>query len=249
MEKKDIILQLEHISFEYEKEKKVLEEISFSLERGESIGLVGANGMGKSTLLKLLTGLLELQQGDITLLGLPMKKSNLSAIREKIGYVFQDSDNQLFMPTVYEDIVFGPLNYGYGSQEVKERAKKAISMMHLEHIKDKPIYRLSGGEKKLASIATILSMSPEIILMDEPTIALDPQNRRNLIRILNSLPQSKIIASHDLDMILDTTSRTILLWNGEIVGDGDTKDILTDKVLLEEHGLELPLGLIGRKIN
>lgn len=249
MEKKDIILQLEHISFEYEKEKKVLEEISFSLERGESIGLVGANGMGKSTLLKLLTGLLELQQGDINLLGLPIKKSNLSAIREKIGYVFQDSDNQLFMPTVYEDIVFGPLNYGYGSQEVKERAKKAISMMHLEHIKDKPIYRLSGGEKKLASIATILSMSPDIILMDEPTIALDPQNRRNLIRILNSLPQSKIIASHDLDMILDTTSRTILLWNGEIVGDGDTKDILTDKILLEEHGLELPLGLIGRKIN
>ena len=144
------------------------------------------------------------------------------------------------MNTAYEDVAFAPRNYGLPEEEVEKRVEKALRMTGIAHLKEKQIYKMSGGEKKLVSIATILSMTPDIILMDEPSIALDPRNRRNLIHILNSFDHLKIIASHDLDLILDTCERTVLMTNGKIIADGLTKDILTDKMLLEENGLELP---------
>lgn len=235
---------VEHISFGYQNHM-VLKDIFFHAEGQESIGLVGANGVGKSTLLKLLVGLLMPAEGHIELNGLSMEKKNLPEIRAHVGYVFQDSDSQLFSSTVYEDVAFAPRNYGYGRKEAEERTIAALEKVQILHLKDKPVYQLSGGEKKLASIATILSMTPDIILMDEPSIALDPRNRRNLIKILNELPQLKIIASHDLDMVLDTCERTILMKDGEIAADGATEAILTDQKLLEECGLELPLRLQG----
>lgn len=241
-----IHIDFKDVSFEYEKDKKILKNINFTAKENDCIGLIGANGMGKSTLLKLLIGLETNFEGSIRVEEIPVVKEMLPKIREKIGYVFQDSDSQLFMTSVYEDIAFAPRNYGLSEKEVKICVKKALDTVKIDYLKNKQIYKLSGGEKKLVSIATILAMTPDIILMDEPTIALDPRNRRNLIHILNQFSHLKIIASHDLDMILDTCNRVILLSNGTIIKDGDAKDILYDKELLEKNGLELPLCLQKR---
>lgn len=236
-------VELKNVIFEYEKNVKILDDISFRANERDSIGLIGANGAGKSTLLKLLVGLEENYKGSIYISEMPVIKELYPKIREKIGYVFQDSENQLFMNTVYEDIAFAPRNYGFPESEVNLCVQKAIDKVGINHIKNKPTYKLSGGEKKLAAIATILAMTPDIILMDEPTIALDPKNRRNVINILNSFNHLKIIATHDLDMVIDTCNRVILLANGKIIKCGSTKDILYDKELLENNGLELPLSV------
>lgn len=241
-----IHIDVENLNFGYEKGKEVLKNISFHGGETDSIGLVGANGVGKSTLLKLLVGLDLGFAGSIRVEEIPVQKETLPQIREKIGYVFQDSDSQLFMATAYQDIAFAPRNYGLPEDEVERRVNRALEMTGITHLRDKQIFKMSGGEKKLVSIATILSMTPEIILMDEPSVALDPKNRRNLIRILNSYSHLKIIASHDLDMILDTCKRTILMANGEIICDGPTEKILSDRELLETNGLELPLCMQRR---
>ncbi|KLE15543.1 ABC transporter ATP-binding protein [Clostridium sp. C8] len=238
-----IHVDVENLSFSYEKSYPILKNITFTAKENESIGIIGANGVGKSTILKLLVGLNLNYEGSIKIEDIPIQKSTLSRIRERIGYVFQDSDNQLFMPNVYEEIAFAPRNYGLSEKEVEMRVNYALKKVHIENLRDKQIYKMSGGEKKLVSIATIFAMNPDIILMDEPTIALDPRNRRNLINILNEFEHLKIIASHDLDMILDTCTRTILICEGRIVRDGDTKSILKDKELLEANNLELPLCL------
>ena len=236
------IISVSDLSFGYDSKRKVLENINFQLKKGESVGLVGANGVGKSTLLRILVGLNTGFQGDVMVNNIPLEKKNLKTIRKNVGYVFQDADSQLFMSTVFDDVAFAPRNYGMSEAEVNEKTMEALKVVHIEQLKDKQIYKLSGGEKKLASIATILSTEPDVILMDEPSVALDPKNRRNLINILNRLNQAKIIASHDLNMIIDTCERTILLSDGKIIKDGNTKEILLDKELMEESGLELPLG-------
>ncbi len=236
-----IHIDVENVDFAYENGKPILTDVSFHAAENDSIGLIGANGVGKSTLLKLLVGLNLNYEGSIRVMDIPVEKQTLSQVRSRIGYVFQDSDSQLFMTTAYEDIAFAPRNYGLPEDEVQKRVEHALRMTGIEHLRDKQIYKMSGGEKKLVSIATILSMTPDIILMDEPSIALDPRNRRNLIRILNSFEHLKIIASHDLDMILDTCRRTILMSDGKIIRDGETKEILSDRKLLEDNGLELPL--------
>ena len=236
------IISVSDLSFGYDSKRKVLENINFQLKKGESVGLVGANGVGKSTLLRILVGLNTGFQGDVMINNIPLEKKNLKTIRKNVGYVFQDADSQLFMSTVFDDVAFAPRNYGMSEAEVNEKTMEALKVVHIEQLKDKQIYKLSGGEKKLASIATILSTEPDVILMDEPSVALDPKNRRNLINILNQLNQAKIIASHDLNMIMDTCERTILLSDGKVIKDGNTKEILLDKELMEESGLELPLG-------
>lgn len=242
-----IKIELKNVSFTYERKKdmenNILENITFSAGEEESIGLIGANGTGKSTLLKLLVGLNSGYEGSIRVEDIPVQKETLAKVREKIGYVFQDSDSQLFMSTAYEDIAFAPRNYGLPEEEVERRVENALSRIRIAYLKDRQIYKMSGGEKKLVSIATVLSMTPDIILMDEPSIALDPKNRRNLIQILNEFSHLKIVASHDLDMIWDTCERTILLAGGKIVADGSTEEILTNRELLEKNGLELPLGM------
>ena len=240
-----VYISVENVNFSYEKSHSILKNITFTAKEHDCIGLIGANGVGKSTLLKLMVGLNLGYEGNICIDGIPVVKRNLSAIRQKIGYVFQDADSQLFMSHVYEELAFAPRNYGLSESEVEERVQKALQMVHIEHLKDKQIYKMSGGEKKLVSIATILAMMPDVILMDEPSVTLDPKNRRNLIHILNGFRQLKMIASHDLDMILDTCSRVILMSDGEIIRDGDAKEILSDRELLEAHGLELPFCMQG----
>lgn len=236
-------IRIENLTFAYSNGIWAIHDVSAIINKGENVGLIGANGAGKSTLLKLLVGLVGDYQGNISLCGLAVEKKNLTDIRAKIGYVFQDSESQLFLSTVYEDVAFGPRNYGYREEEVNRRVMDALRKVHLEELKDRHIYRMSGGQKKLASIATILSMEPEVMLLDEPSIALDPRNRRTLIHILNEMKETKIIASHDLDMIWDTCERTILLSEGKVIKDGKTAEILSDRKLLEENGLELPLSM------
>ncbi len=241
------VLEIEGLSFRYgnpreRSQNEVLRQVNLLVKEEECVGLIGANGVGKSTLLKLLTGLLEVQSGRIKIAGLEMKKEYLEKIRAQIGYVFQDSDSQLFMSTVYEDVAFAPRNYGKSEEEVERLTMRALGQVCMEGRKDRQIYRLSGGEKKLASIATVLAMEAKLMLLDEPTVALDPKNRKNLIRVINGLPGAKIIASHDLDFVYDTCQRVVLLYKGEIAADGDAEKILTDRKLLETHGLELPLS-------
>lgn len=238
---------VEHLNFSYEKKQPVLQDISFFAGEQESVGIIGANGVGKSTLLKLLVGLNLNFEGSIRVEDIPLEKQTLPKIRERMGYVFQDADSQLFMPNVYEDVAFAPRNYGLPEEEVQRRTEAALAAVHIEHLREKPIYKLSGGEKKMVSIATILSMTPDIILMDEPSVALDPKNRRNLIRLLNEFSHLKIIASHDLDFIWDTCQRTVLMAEGKIIRDGKTEDILRDGELLEAYGLELPLSLYEKR--
>lgn len=241
-----IHISVEHVTYCYEKSCPILKDITFTANEHECVGLIGANGVGKSTLLKLMVGLNAGYEGQIRVEGIPVVRENLSKIRKKIGYVFQDADSQLFMSRVYDDLAFAPRNYKLPEPEVEKRVQRALEMVHIEHLRDKQIYKMSGGEKKLVSIATILTMMPDIILMDEPSIALDPKNRRTLIQVLNQLDTLKIIASHDLDMILDTCSRVILMSDGKMIRDGDVKEILSDRELLEAHGLELPFCMQGR---
>ena len=237
------LLKIEHLSFSYEKGQQVLTDVNLVAHDGESIGIIGANGIGKSTLMKLLVGLYLDYDGSLEVAGHQVNKKNLNHIREHIGYVFQDSDAQLFLSTVEDDVAFGPRNYGLSEEEVEKRVAEALAKVHIEELRKKQTYKLSGGEKKLSAIATILSMEPDIIIMDEPSIALDPRNRKNLIGILNEINSLMLITSHDLDFIMDTCERTVLLDDGRIIADGDTKEILEDRELLVEHGLELPLRL------
>lgn len=241
------IIELQNVSFAYEQDNAVLQNICLHAEAHESIGLIGANGAGKSTLLRLLVGLLPHFSGSASIAGFSLTAKNLPDIRAKAGYVLQDSDNQLFMSTAFEDIAFGPRNYGLPAAEVEQRVKQALELVGIPHLRDKQIFKMSGGEKKLVAIATILAMRPEIILMDEPSIALDPRNRKNLIKLLNSFRQLKIVASHDLDLILDTCPRTVLLHKRQIVYDGPTAAILGNQELLQTYGLELPLSLQRQK--
>lgn len=235
-------IEIRGLDFSYVEDRPVINNMSFNAYGEESIGIIGANGAGKSTLLKLIVGIELSFTGQIKVCEHILSKNEIAHVREHVGYVFQDSDSQLFMTRVEDDIAFAPKNYGLNEEEVIRRVERAMSMVHIENLRGRNIHSLSGGEKKLASIATILSMNPDIILMDEPSVALDPKNRRNLIGIINELPGLKIIASHDLDFVMDTCGRVILINKGIIVKDGRTSDILMDKELLESNGLELPLS-------
>lgn len=241
-----IHIDIENLNFSYKKGYPILNDITFHAKENDSIGIIGANGVGKSTLLKLVVGLDLNFSGSIRIEEIPVEKKTLPKIREKIGYVFQDSDNQLFMTTVEQDVAFAPKNYGLPESEVEKRVTDALEKVGILHLRKKNIYELSGGEKKLASIATILSMTPDIILMDEPSVALDPKNRRNLINILNGFEHLKIITSHDLDFVWDTCNRVVLMNGGKIIADDEPEKILRNRSLLEENGLELPLSLTER---
>ena len=240
------MIEFRHVDFSYEKDRPVLRDLSFCIEKGESVGLIGANGAGKSTVMKLLLGLLAPSSGEILVDGIRVEKKTLPEIRRKLGFVLQNSDNQMFMPTVYEDMIFAPLNYGLSREEAEKRVDAVLRKLGLEELKHRHNHRISGGEKRMAAIATILAMEPEAVLMDEPSSALDPYNRRLVINTVRELPQTKLITSHDLDMILDTCERVILLSGGRIVADGPADVILRDKALLEAHRMELPFCLAGR---
>ena len=236
------MIEFSHVSFAYEPGKEVIRDLSFRLEDGESVGLIGANGAGKSMLMKLLLGLLR-GEGEITADGIRLEKKTLAEIRRKIGIVLQNSDNQMFMPTVYDDMMFAPMNYGMTREEAEKKVDAVLARLELTALRDRYNHKLSGGEKKMAAIAAVLAMEPGTVLMDEPTSGLDPYNRRLIIRTVRGMRETKLIASHDLDMILDCCSRVILLSEGRIAADGRAEDVLRDRALLEANHLELPLSL------
>lgn len=238
------MIEIKNLKFGYEKNNTVIDDLSLLINDNEKIGLIGPNGAGKSTLFKLMLGLLE-KQGDITVDNISLNNKTVNEIRKKIGYILQDPDNQMFMPSVLEDMIFGPINYGVSKQEAIDNASKVLKELDIEYLKNKKNYKCSGGEKRMASIATILNMNPKVLLLDEPSNDLDPSNRRKLINILNSLEQTCIIATHDLDLLLETCDRVILINEGKIVKDGSIKEILFNKELLEENNLELPHCLMG----
>ena len=241
------MIELRDVSYAYEAGRQALNGVSFAIGRGESVGLIGANGAGKSTLMKALLGLVS-AEGEILVDGVKVDRGTLGEVRRKLGYVLQNSDNQMFMPTVYEDMLFGPMNYGLSREEAEARADAALGKLGIAELKHRHNHRLSGGEKRMAAIATILAMEPEAVLMDEPTSALDPYNRRLVIESIREMGQTRLIASHDLDMILETCERVILLSGGQVAADGPAGEILRDRALLEGNRLELPLSVGGGRM-
>ena len=240
------IVSLSDVCFSYPHGAPVLEGISTRIEHGEAVGLIGANGVGKSTLLMLLCGILSPTRGEIRLGEMLVTPRTLSAVRQRIGFVFQNPDDQLFMPTVGEDVAFGPLNLGISGTEIEGLVAKALATAGISHLKDRAPYKLSGGEKRAAAIAGVLAMEPDILIMDEPTAALDPKSRRRFICLAAEFSHTRIIATHDLDMVMDLCPRTIILQGGRIAHDGPTATLLADERIMAENDLELPLSLQGR---
>jgi cobalt/nickel transport system ATP-binding protein len=239
------IVEVKNLNHTYPDGTVALRDVSFRIVHGESVAIIGANGAGKSTLLQHLNGYLAPTGGEVRIGDFPLTKATLPEIRRAVGMVFQDPDDQLFMPTVHDDVAFGPLNLGLPEQEVERRVREALDQVGAAHLADKPPYHLSGGEKKRVAIATVLSMSPTILVMDEPTSGLDPYARRRLMSLLRDFHHTKIFTSHDLDMVMDLCDRTIVLHQGEVRADGPTMEIFRDEDLLVGCRLEKPLSMQG----
>ncbi len=215
---KDFLIELKNISFFYDKERHILNSLNLKLKRGERIGLMGSNGSGKTTLLHIIVGLLTPSDGEVILFGkIRKRESDFEDVRTKIGLLFQDPDDQLFSPTVIEDVAFGPLNLGKSREEAIRIAIKTLSSLGLTGYEDRITYKLSGGEKRLVSLATVLAMNPEVLLLDEPTSGLDKRNEKRIIEILSHLPQSMIVVSHEIDFLKKTTGSILELREGQIL--------------------------------
>lgn len=232
------IVEVADLRYNYPDGTQALKGVSFRITHGESVAVVGANGAGKSTLLLHLNGYITPQQGTVRIGDYPLTRETLSEVRRTVGMVFQDPDDQLFMPTVREDVAFGPLNLGLPPEEVEARVAAALERVGASSLRDRAPYHLSGGEKRAVAIATVLAMTPDILVMDEPSSNLDPAARRRLINLLRSFQHTKIIATHDLEMVADLCRRTIVFRKGKIAADGPTEEIFRDGALLESCGLE-----------
>ena len=237
------IVEVRDVTHTYPDGTAAIRGISFRIHHGESVAVVGANGAGKSTLLLHLNGYLTPQNGTVRIGDFPLTKDTVRDIRRTVGMIFQDADDQLFMPTVYEDVAFGPLNLGFPPAEVEERVEDALRRTDTLHLRDRPPFKLSGGEKRAVAIATVLAMSPDILVMDEPSANLDPRARRTLIELLAGFHHTKIIATHDLDLVLDLCERTIVIHQGRIMADGPTREIFQNDQLLKDSHLERPLRM------
>ena len=240
------VIEADNIDYKYPDGYRAIKDVSFYVREGEKLGIIGANGAGKSTMLKLLTGIIVAENGKITVKDILLNKKNLKEIRKKVGFVFQESDNQLFMNTVYDDIAFGLRSSKKDEESIKLIIDTILKEFQIERLRNKQIYKLSGGEKKVVAIAGIIVMNPEIILMDEVTASLDPKSRRTVINLITDLKKTIVIASHDLDMILDVCDRVLVFNNGEIIQEGSPYSILSNKKIMEESNLELPLSLIKK---
>jgi len=236
------IVEFKDVFFRYPDGTEALKGVNFRITHGESVGVVGANGAGKSTLLQDMNGCLMPTSGTVTIGDIPLKRKTRQEIRKKVGIIFQNPDDQLFMPTVFDDVAFGPLNLGMDEATVRERVRKALGMVNSLDLQDKPPHHLSCGQKSAVAIASVMAMEPDILAMDEPGANLDPRSRRSLIMLLKTFKHSKIIASHDLDLILDVCERCIVIGGGAVVADGPSAEILSNKGFLEENNLELPLS-------
>jgi len=220
----EILLKINQLCVRYPDGNQVLNQLSFHIDTGETVGIVGANGAGKSTLLKSIVGIILPSEGSIEIDGISVTKKNLNKVREKVGVVFQNPEDQLFMSNVYDDIGFGLRNYGMAEDEIKDRIETIVQALGIERLLDHNSSKLSGGEKRLVAIATILVMEPSLVLFDEPTSFLDPRTRRKLMEMLRSFTMTKLIATHDLDMALELCDRVIILSEGAIFKQGTAKE-------------------------
>ena len=235
-------VEISNLSFSYPDGWQALNGVTFSLRAGEKVAILGPNGAGKSTLLLHLNGLLH-GTGDVSVMGhrvVENDKKSLGLVRSLVGLVFQDPDDQLFSPTVYDDVAFGPTYMGLPRDEIDDRVRQALSQVGLDGYADRMPFHMSGGEKKRAAIATVLSMNPQVLVLDEPSAGLDPRARRGLINLLDQLEQTILITTHDMHMVKEIFSRSIIMDGGVVVADAPTQEILADQMLLEAHGLELP---------
>jgi len=237
------LVEARDLTHVYDDGTVALDGISFRISHGESVAIIGENGAGKSTLLLHLNGHLHPTRGEIRIGETPLTKDTLPAIRRTVGLVFQDPDDQLFMPTVFDDVAFGPRNQGLPEEDVARRVQDALERVGVWGVRARPPYRLSGGEKKRVAIAGVLAMAPDILVMDEPTSGLDPHARRQLIGLLAEFSHTRIFTSHDLDMVLELCPRTIVLVRGAVMADGPTREIFADEALLGRCRLERPLSM------
>jgi cobalt/nickel transport system ATP-binding protein len=234
------VLQVRDLHFSYHDGMSALRGVSLQLCEGDKVALVGPNGAGKSTLMLHLNGILSAQKGEVAVGGRRLTRDNLPAIRALVGLVFQNPDDQLFSPTVFEDVAFGPLHMGLPMDEIESRVHAALEAVHMSAFRDRLSHHLSVGEKKRIAIATVLSMDPHILVLDEPSAGLDPRGRRTLINLLRDLPITMLVSTHDMKLVQELFPRTIVMDEGQIVADGRTKDILENEALLTAHGLEKP---------
>ena len=230
------VVEIESLHFSYPDGTAALKGISLTVEEGERVALMGPNGAGKSTFLLHLNGIFS-GDGAIRIDGLPVEKQNLKAIRQKVGLVFQNPDDQLFCPTVFEDVAFGPRNLGLESEEIQRRVEESLAAVGMAGVEKKSPFRLSFGERKKVAIATVLALRPSILVIDEPAANLDARGRKGILALLRDLAGTQLIATHDLSLARELCSRIIVLDAGHKIADGDTATILEDKNLLEEHGL------------
>jgi cobalt/nickel transport system ATP-binding protein len=235
-------IEVEHLTFKYPDGLQALSDVSLNITPGEKTALVGPNGAGKSTLILHLNGILS-GQGTIKVCGLEVNAHNLKQVRAQVGMVFQSPEDQLFSPTVYDDVAFGPLYQGLPEEEVHTRVDQALAAVAMSAYKVRVSHHLSMGEKKRIAIATVLSMQPEVLVLDEPTAGLDPRSRRGLINLLSELPLTMLVSTHDMLMVRELFPRMVIMDEGRIVADGPTEILMEDATLLESHGLERPCDL------
>ena len=232
-------LDIQDLYFSYPDGRKALRGVSLFINPGEKTALVGPNGSGKSTLLLHLNGILR-GEGEVHVCGKELTDESLRQIRALVGLVFQDPDDQLFSQSVYEDVAFGPLYMGLPKEELVQKVRQALEDVGMAGSEERVPHHLSEGEKKRVAIATVLSMDPEVLVLDEPTAGLDPRGRRELIQLMRGLPQTMLVATHDMRMVAELFERTVIIDEGQVVGDGPTAQILAEPHLLERHGLEAP---------
>lgn len=236
-------ISIKNLSYSYPDGTQALRDINISIKANERVALIGANGSGKSTLQLHLNGILMPQEGEVMIGEMPVTSENLRAIRNFVGLVFQNPDNQLFMPTVWEDVAFGPMNLGLRDEALIERVCQSMQAVNIDpdHYGQRSTENLSGGEKKRIAIAGVLAMQPQVLVFDEPSAQLDPRSRRHLIELLQSLKLTQLVATHDLDMALELCDRTIILSQGQVVFDGETERVMSKPEFLIQHSLESPL--------
>ena len=240
------LVEARDLWFTYPDGTEALRGITFRITHGESVAIVGGNGAGKSTLVQHFNGYLMATQGEVRIGDLPLTRETLAAVRRTVGLVFQDPDDQLFMSTVFDDVAFGPLHFGLPPGVVEERAVAALERVGMLHLRERPPHKLSGGEKRAVSIATVLAMAPDILVMDEPSSNLDPRGCRRLINLLRTFDHTKILVSHDLELVVELCPRVLVLDGGAVVADGCTADIFSDEAFMLAHGLERPHSLLHR---
>ncbi|WP_369378385.1 energy-coupling factor ABC transporter ATP-binding protein [Streptomyces sp. cg36] len=239
-------LEVSGLAFAYPDGHQALFGVDLTVARGERVALLGPNGAGKTTLVLHLNGILTGGAGSVKVAGLPVAKQNLAEIRRRVGIVFQDPDDQLFMPTVREDVAFGPAAAGMRGAELEERVRGALERVGMAEFADRPPHHLSFGQRRRVAVATVLAMEPEILVLDEPSSNLDPASRRELADILRSLDVTVLMVTHDLPYALELCGRSVILSGGTITADGKTADVLSDEELMRTHRLELPFGFDPR---